>query len=144
MAPESDCSLAAFLSLSSDRDGKQRQMFTQSSHSDHKLAVETEQINEDYCLTVVCLRTIETAPASELLAPSFHSYDALAGVYPVWLYWCMLLFAPHFLWSVTSSISPLLAFTLHCHRSSTEEPDAVTSLGLKYILCFCCTLTLHL
>lgn len=51
--------IAAWLRLSlTDKDGKQRQMFTKSSRSDRKLAGETEQINEDYCLTVVCLRTI--------------------------------------------------------------------------------------
>lgn len=78
MDPECDCCLAAH--LSTDRDGKQRQMFTKSSCGDHKLAVEMEQINGDYWLTVACLRTIETAPASELPAPSFHSYVALAWV----------------------------------------------------------------
>lgn len=127
MDPECDCSLAA--SLSTDRDGKQRQMFTKSSRSGHKLAVETEQLNEDYCLTVVCLRTIETALASQLPAPSFHSYDTLAVVYPVRLYWCILLFTPHFLWTVTSSISQS-SRCCHCHRLSTEESDSLTSFCL--------------
>lgn len=51
-----DFSLAVY--LSTERDEKQRQMFAKFSRSDHKLAAETEQINEDYCLTVACLRTI--------------------------------------------------------------------------------------